>query len=65
MSVNFIRKFNEELKEVKKTKEEFKNGPWKMKFHENLHSLLKQVLFTKDRVVQRQFSREVYDWALS
>lgn len=51
-----INEYNTEVDKIRKTKSEFKNGPWKMRFFSNLYNLLREVIFTKDRVLQRIFA---------
>ncbi|KAL4510770.1 hypothetical protein ABPG72_004924 [Tetrahymena utriculariae] len=58
-----INEYNAEVEKIKKSKEEMKNGPWKMRFYSTLYNLLREVIFTRDRILQRSFAQDVNQWA--
>ncbi|EAS03934.3 hypothetical protein TTHERM_00456720 (macronuclear) [Tetrahymena thermophila SB210] len=62
--INIIKEFNEEVVQSKETNEEIRNGPWKQKFNNQLQLLLREIVFTRDRIIQKTFCEKVCSWAI-
>jgi len=50
--------------DAKKGLIEIKNGPTKQKFMTELHGLLLEIVFTRDRILQKIFAQKVNQWAI-
>ncbi|KRX01967.1 hypothetical protein PPERSA_07612 [Pseudocohnilembus persalinus] len=63
-TLQVLKDFNQELKQHQAQNLELKNGPWKLEFCNNLFTMLSEVIFTKDRVLQSSFAEKAKNWAI-
>ena len=55
-----LQTFNIEIAEANNTRIAIPNAAYRMNCYKNLHRQLREVIFTKQRQIQKEFLRKVY-----